>query len=129
MEFPVTTLYTAVLALVFIGLSDLVTRARRRAKVSLGHGGDPRLERAVRAHGNFVEYVPLGLVLLLLAEAKGPETWVIHLFGAMLLTGRLLHAWGMMFPEAPVSGRFWGTALTWLMVLSAALANLWLLAR
>lgn len=129
MTFPVTTLYAAVLGLLLIVLSDLVTRMRKRAQVSLGHGDDPLLERTMRAHGNFVEYVPLGLVLLLLIEVKAPQPWVVHGFGLMLLSGRLLHAYGMIWPEAPVSGRYWGTALTWLMILSSSLANLWLMAR
>ena len=92
MTFPVTTLYAATLGLLLIILSDLVTRSRRRSQVSLGHGGDPMLERTMRAHGNFVEYVPLGLILLALIEVKHPELWVVHLFGILLLAGRLLHA-------------------------------------
>ncbi len=129
MTFPVTTLYAAVLGLLLIVLSDLVTRSRRRSRVSIGHGDDPLLERTMRAHGNFVEYVPLGLILLLLIEVKHPDPWVVHLFGLMLLLGRLLHAYGMIRPDGAVSGRYWGTALTWLMILSASLANLWLMAK
>ena len=86
------------------------------------------LERTMRAHGNFVEYVPFGLILLMMMELKSPETWVVHLFGAMLLGGRLLHAYGMVKPDGVISGRYWGTALTWLMILGASLFNLWLLA-
>lgn len=129
MMFPVTTLYAASLGLLLIVLSDLVTRSRRRSRVSLGHGDDPMLERAMRAQGNFVEYVPLGLILLMLVEVKEPQPWVVHAFGLLLLGGRLLHAYGMFRPDSPVSGRYWGTALTWLMILSASLANLWLLAN
>ncbi len=129
MTFPFTTLYAAILGLLLILLSDLVTRTRKRSRVSLGHGDDPMLERTMRAHGNFVEYVPLGLILLMLIEVKDPQAWVVHLFGQMLLLGRLLHAYGMIRPDGVISGRYWGTALTWLMILSASLANLWLMAR
>lgn len=129
MNFPVTTLYAALLGLLLIVLSDLVSRTRKRSHVSLGTGDDPMLERTMRAHGNFVEYVPLGLLLLLLMELKGLEIWALHVFGLMLLIGRLLHAYGMIRPDGAISGRYWGTALTWLMILGASLANLWLLAR
>lgn len=129
MTFPVTTIYAALLGLLLILLSDLVTRSRKRSSVSIGHGDDPMLERTMRAHGNFVEYVPLGLILLMLMEVKGPQPWVVHGFGLMLLGGRLLHAYGMIRPDGVISGRYWGTALTWLMILSASLVNLWLMAR
>ncbi len=129
MDFPVTTLYAALLGLLLIVLSDMVTRSRKRSKVSLGHGNDPMLERAMRAHGNFIEYVPMGLILLLLLELKGAEFWALHVFGLLLLLGRLLHACGMIWPDGIISGRFWGTALTWIMILCASLANLWLLVR
>ena len=129
MEYPVTTLYAALLGLLFVVLSDLVSRTRKRSRVVLGHGDDPMLERTMRAHGNFVEYVPFGLILLLLLEMKYPAPWSLHLFGLMLLIGRALHAYGMIRPDGMISGRYWGTALTWLMILGASLANLLLLVR
>ena len=79
MTFPVTSLYAATLGLLLVVLSDLVSRGRRRSQVSLGHGGDPMLERTMRAHGNFVEYVPLGLILLGLA-ATASESGGYRLF-------------------------------------------------
>lgn len=128
MDFPVTTIYAALLGLLLIVLSDLVSRTRKKSKIILGHGDDPMLERVMRAQGNFVEYVPLGLILLMLMELKTAEPWVLHMCGTMLLMGRMLHAYGMVKPDGMISGRYWGTALTWLMILGASLFNLWLLA-
>ena len=125
MEYPVTTLYAALLGLLLVFLSDQVSRNRMRSSVSLGHGDNVALERAMRAQGNFIEYVPFGLILMLLLESAISEIWALHLFGIMLLAGRLLHAYGMARPDGIVRGRFWGTALTWLMILSASLINLW----
>ncbi len=125
MEYPVTALYAAILGLLLIFLSDQVSRSRKRSAISLGHGDNTALERAMRAHGNFIEYVPFGLILMLVLESEIPQTWALHLFGIMLLAGRLLHAWGMTHPEAAFRGRFWGTALTWLMILGASLTILW----
>ncbi|NIM68909.1 MAG: hypothetical protein GTN86_00210 [Xanthomonadales bacterium] len=125
MEFPVTTFYAALMGLLLVYLSDRVSRHRKQFNVSLGTGSEEALERAIRAHGNFVEYVPLGLLLLMFLESDAGQDWLLHALGFMLLVGRLLHAWGMEHPDAPISGRFWGTALTWLMVLSASLLNLW----
>lgn len=127
MPFPVTALYAALLALLLITISWRVSKHRKRAHVSLGDGGDELLIRAGRAQANFTEYVPLALILMLLLEAAGLWLLVLHGLGVMLLVGRLAHSWGMMNPDAKPSGRWWGTALTWVMLLLAALLNLWLL--
>jgi uncharacterized membrane protein YecN with MAPEG domain len=125
MVYPVTTIYAALLGLLLIYLSDQVSRRRKQLGISLGHGEGSPLERAVRAHGNFIEYTPMGLILLLLLESEVSYLWMLHLFGAMLLAGRLLHAYGMARPASRLNGRYWGTALTWVMIAGTALANLW----
>ena len=125
MHFPVTTLYAAILGILLVVLSDLVSRNRKKAKISIGSSGDPILERAVRAHGNFVEYVPLALILLLLLEVQAAAPLMLHILGGTLLAGRLLHVYGMIRPDGMIAGRFWGTGLTWLMILSTSLLNLW----
>lgn len=55
--------YAAALALLFILLSANVIRGRGQHKVALGSGGMPNLERRVRVHANFAEYVPFTLLL------------------------------------------------------------------
>ncbi|NND45556.1 MAG: hypothetical protein HKN58_09550 [Xanthomonadales bacterium] len=125
MFFPVTAMYAGLLGLLLILLSAQVSRQRRRARVSLGLGGDTELERAARAQGNFIEYVPLGLLLLLLLEPEITRLWILHVLGTMLLLGRILHAIGMYPRGRAIKGRFWGTALTWLMILGASFLNLW----
>jgi len=122
---PVTTLYASLLGILLIVLSLLVSKNRRKAKVSLGPGEDPDLERATRAHGNFIEYVPLALILLLMLELEISQMWLLHLLGAMLLLGRSMHAWGISRYTGVNHGRFWGIALTWMMILSTSFLNLW----
>lgn len=125
MYLPVTTLYASLLGLILIFLSARVSRNRRRAKVSLGHGDDELLEKAARAQGNFIEYVPIALILLMLLELETSQMWLMHVLGAMLLLGRILHAWGVMQPRPVNFGRFWGAGLTWIMIVVTALLNLW----
>lgn len=125
MSFPVTTFYASLLGLLFIFLSARVSANRRRAKVSLGLGEDAGLERANRAQGNFIEYVPIGLILLLLLEQEVTQMWLLHTLGAALLAGRLMHAWGLSQKYSTNFFRTWGTALTWLMIVATALLNLW----
>ena len=125
MYFPVTTLYASILGILLIALSNQVSSNRKRAMVSLGHGDDSKLERAMRVQGNFVEYVPFSLLLLLLLELEVTQMWLLHVLGAMLVAGRLLHAYGMYYPDGIIAGRFWGTAFTWLMILTTSLLNIW----
>ena len=92
---PATALYAAILALVFVALSARVIVRRRAARVSIGMGGDAGLERRARVHANFAEYVPLALVLLLLAELSRSPAWLLHLAGIALVLGRVAHAVGL----------------------------------
>lgn len=102
LAFPtVTALAAALLALWLLWLSVAVIRQRLRARVAIGTGESTLLLRAVRAHANFAEYVPVSLALLLLLELGGaPRWWVAGLAGA-LVVGRVTHALGIARePEA-----------------------------
>ena len=88
----IVPVYAALLAVGYFLLALRVIRARYRAGVAIGTGGDPRLERAVRVHGNFAEYVPLALILLAFVEASGRPAWLVHLLALALVAGRLVHA-------------------------------------
>lgn len=120
MSFFATGLYAALLALLAIGLASRVVVLRRRLRVGLGSGEEKALERAIRAHGNLVEYAPLALVLLLILETGNAPTLLLHGLGITLLIGRLLHAWGLSRRGGVSFGRFYGTALTWVVILVAA---------
>ncbi len=95
MPLAVTPIYAGLLGLMLIALAVLTIRARMRAKVSIGDGGDAGLAHAIRAHGNFTEYAPLGLILLALAELQGAPALALHLLGLALVAGRVAHAWGL----------------------------------
>jgi uncharacterized membrane protein YecN with MAPEG domain len=120
----VTSLYAALSAVMLIVLAGLVVRARWATRTALGTGSDPRMERAVRVHANFVEYVPMALLLLLLAELNGLAPAALHAAGTVLLVSRALHAWGLSRESARSFGRFWGTLGTWLTVLALAVTLL-----
>lgn len=115
----ITALYTGLNALIALVLSALVVRQRHIARVYFGTGGHPGLERAVRAHGNFLEYAPLILLLLLVLEIDKTRPLVLHALGITLTGGRLLHAWGLSRSEGASVGRTVGITLTWITMLVA----------
>ncbi len=80
----ITPLYAALAAAVMIVLSLRVIGMRRGRRVSIGDGGDDDLARRIRAQGNFAEYTPLALLLILLLELGGAPAWQLHLLGAAL---------------------------------------------
>ncbi len=115
----VTALYGALNALLNVLLAGLVSRLRGRHKVSLGPGEHPAMLVAIRTHANNAEFVPLAIVLLLLAELCGANRVALHVLGGMLLVARIAHAVGMP-RRAPNVFRFAGTALTWGMIVGCA---------
>jgi uncharacterized membrane protein YecN with MAPEG domain len=100
-------------------LALLVSRQRLRTRTMLGAGGNPALERAIRAHGNFVEYVPLILLLLALLALDGLGAAWLHVMGIALTLGRILHGWGLSTSGRENFGRSAGIVLTWLAMLAA----------
>lgn len=119
-----TAFWAALLAPVGIWLSVRVIGLRRRLRVAIGAGGQPALERAMRAQANFFEYVPFALLLLALAEAGGAPGWIIHPLGAALLAGRLAHGWGITREREDFRFRVGGMMATFTVTGLAALAAL-----
>src|SRR5260221_11648043 len=59
---PITALYAGVLGILLVVISARISVLRAKFKVMFGDGGQDALMRAIRAQGNFIEYVPLALV-------------------------------------------------------------------
>ena len=70
MSAPVSALYAGSLALLLLGLAARVSLLRSKLNVGTGHGNDPTLARAIRVHGNAVEWILPMLALLLIAEIE-----------------------------------------------------------
>ena len=107
----VTPLYAGILAILFFVLSMRVVALRGHG-ASLGDGGNPALQRRIRGHGNFAEYVPLILLMMAMLELSRYSIYLLHAMGITLVAARLLHAYALSFTEKFKFGRFWGTALT-----------------
>ncbi len=120
----ITPIYAAILTFILIYLTLGVVKLRRHYKVSLGDGGHEDLQRAIRAHGNFIETALWGIFMIFLIEYQDGNVYVLHSLGIMLVTGRLLHL------EAIKSGvlnmRVVGTAVTLAVFTISALYNLYL---
>ena len=120
----ITPIYAALLALLFIYLSIRVIKGREAHEVALGDGGHSALQRRVRVHANFAEYVPLALILIAMLEWLGGWGYLIHGLGIALLAGRLMHAFGVSQTKENLRYRVIGMVLTFITLLVGAIGIL-----
>lgn len=118
----ITAIYASLSALLIVSLSLSVIKLRRKNRVSVGDGGNEALQLAIRAHSNAVEYIPIALMLLLMLELNGAPKILIHIVGATLLTGRILHATGL--PAKNLKKRVLGMQITIYLLIGLAILNI-----
>jgi hypothetical protein len=121
---PITAATASILTFVYVYLALQVISIRRNEKVSLGDGNHPRLQAAIRAHGNFVEYVPLSLGLMALLEMDHFSFWVLLALALALVLGRVCHAVAILSTPQRFRLRVRGMQLTFGTLVSLAILNL-----
>jgi hypothetical protein len=120
----VTGFYLGLLALIYAALALEVARLRRGNRVLFGHGENLRLRSAIRAHANFVEYVPIIALLVAMLEMSGTSVIRVHVLMGALLVARLLHPLGMYSKPGTwqsSAGRVGGIGITISVLIAAAL--------
>lgn len=107
---------------------------RIKSRVSLGYATSEqqspesfKLEQATRAQGNFVENIPMALILYAtLEQFPMIPRWVLHVFHAINLLARVAHAeWGIMRPKALGIGRVTGHATQQMLIIVSSALVLW----
>jgi uncharacterized membrane protein YecN with MAPEG domain len=121
LRLEVVALYAGANILILLVLAVLVMMGRRQHKIVLGDGANADFTRAVRAHANAAEYIPAGLVGLVLLALLDPAVplWFLHSAGLSLTAGRILHGVGLHTGTLN-AGRMLGMVLTWLSLLLIA---------
>ena len=116
-------MFAAAFAVLFVLLSVNVIRARRQHKVGIGTGQNTSVERAMRVHANFAEYVPFALLLITLLELNKASGLLLIGLCSLLLVGRLVHAFGVSMENERFVYRVSGMVMTFTVILIAAVAN------
>ncbi len=124
MPLTITPIYAALIAIVYLVLTARVILYRRANRVNLGDEGDKHMLKRMRAHANCAEYAPFALLLLLFAELQGASASVVHIFGMMILVGRVVHAIGLSVSPQNFLMRQIGMILTLTMIAVTALSLL-----
>ncbi len=125
MPLPITALYAGLTALILLWLSFGAGSMRGKTKVSIGDGGNVALLEKIRRHGNAIEYVPMAIVLLAIAELNGAGGVLLHSLGIMLVVARIAHPLGLKADNIGHPLRAVGAGLTALMMLIAAVYVIW----
>lgn len=118
----ITSLYASLAVLLIVRLSLSVIKLRRKNRILIGDGGIEELQLAIRTHANAVEYIPITLLLLLTLELNGAPKMLIHLLGATLITGRIIHAMGL--PAKDLKKRVLGMQITIYLLIGLAILNI-----
>ncbi len=100
MSLVLTTTYALLLIPVWFTLWIGVTSSRSASNTSIGDGGSAELLQKIRRHGNFIEWVPFVLFLMVLAEAQGAGKLWLHAAGTLLVIGRIAHPFGLKIGDA-----------------------------
>lgn len=119
MNLVVSSWTSALAGVALVALSLPISLRRAKVGAVSGDGGDDVLRRRIRAQGNFIEYVPLALLLLALSELQGADQFAVVGTAAALVLGRLLHAMGMLSGSTPLRGA--GMILTYVSLLLGAM--------
>lgn len=118
--------WTSLILLMHIFMTLRVGKVRIKNKISLGDGGNADLLARIRAHGNFIEIVPLPLIGLVLLALLNAHDFALHGFGALLLVGRIFHLIGMGGKHNAGKARPIGMMMNMLAILGIALYLLFL---
>ena len=128
MQIPITLMYASVMAVFALVLSFKAGSARGKAGISILYGDPVNMELAekVRRHQNFLEYVPMLLILFGAIEASGGSSMFLYVVGDLLIVARIAHAIGLKHDNMAHIGRLIGAGGTALLTLVTAGYGVWL---
>ena len=114
MQLPITLFYAALLAIFALALSFKAGSFRGKTGISVLFGDPANMELAenVRRHQNFLEYVPMLLIVMGAIELNGGSSTFLYVVGALLIVVRIAHAAGLKHDNMAHPGRLVGAAGT-----------------
>ena len=123
----ISTLLTSIIAIWLLILSARVIALRGVSFLkffSFNNFGEEALQRAIRAQGNLIEYAPIFLILLFIAEYNGAHPHMLYMTVTLFMIARLMHGVAFGFMKYSPFLRVSGTLLTFLCILILSISNI-----
>ena len=125
MIIPITALYAALLAAILCWLTVRIGLLRGKTRISMLDGGNAEVAVAMRRHGNFVEHVPLLLILMAIIEVNDGNAVFLHVVGILLVICRIAHPFGLHHDRVQTPMRMLGAGGTFVLTIALGLVALW----
>ena len=100
-DISISLALAAVFGLLHVIFTLRVGNYRFKSRISLGDGGDPEMRNRIRAHGNFIENVPIAVLLILLNDLDGAQDSTLLVIGSILIASRLTRYLTITTPRLP----------------------------
>lgn len=128
MQLPITLLYAGVFAIFALVLSFRAGGYRGKTGISVLFGEPQNMELAqkVRRHQNFLEYVPMIVIVMGAIELNGGSATFLHAVGVALIVARIAHAVGLKHDNMGHPGRLIGAGGSALITLVVGVYAIWL---
>ena len=123
----ISTLLTSIISLWLLVLSARVIALRGVSFLkffSFNNYSEEALTRAIRAQGNLIEYAPIFLILIFIAEYNGTHSHMLYMTGIIFFIARLMHGVAFGFMKYSPVLRVSGTLLTFLSILIISVSNI-----
>ncbi len=113
------------LVAVLVCLTTRIGVLRAKTGISILDGGNDRVAVEMRRHGNFVEHVPLLIVLMAIVEINEGSPVFLHVVGIALIICRVAHPLGLRHDRFQTPLRLIGAVGTSLIMIALGLMALW----
>lgn len=120
----ITGLYAGILGLIYLLCAINVIKMRYKHEVGLGDNGNEALIKSIRIHGNFSEYVPIGLLLMAFYELNSGSSIILHITGIIFVLSRISHAIGLTKSTGTSTYRKFGVLSTFTLLVVLSLLNI-----
>ena len=120
-----STLFFSLLAILSIVLAFLIVRVRQSEQIGLGDGDNAKMRQRIRVQGNYLEYLLPFSLLFLVYELNNGNEIILITTGSLFLFARIIHPLGLLASSGYSKGRYFGTLITWLVIIFLSGANLY----
>ena len=120
--------YAGIFAVFALVLSFRAGSFRGKTGISILYGDPQNMQLAerIRVHQNFLEYVPIILILMGISELNGASSTMLYSVGTLLVVARIAHLVGLKHDNMAHIGRLIGAGGTALITLVMAIYTIWI---